>query len=245
MAENNPAQLRQCDVVYICKQSDNNEELRYSLRSVAKHFPHRQVVIAGYKPKWVKNVVYIRNHQYSNKYGNARENIKLACKDFGVSPDFHLFNDDFFVLKPLEVLPQWHRGSLGQMVKTFEREVGKSKYHGGMVLTLATLEKLGIAKGSKSYSLHIPMRLNKQKWLEMHEQLKLGDQRMGGIHIRTLYGNIYKLGGTRRKDVKIQDFEKTIPAGADFISTSDASFATGPVGEQLRSLFPEKCVYEV
>lgn len=38
------------DLVYIVKNSEVNEDLRYSLRSVAKFVPHNKIWIVGYKP---------------------------------------------------------------------------------------------------------------------------------------------------------------------------------------------------
>lgn len=37
------------DIVYLLKDGPN-EELRLSLRSVAKHFPHKRVIFVGGKP---------------------------------------------------------------------------------------------------------------------------------------------------------------------------------------------------
>ena len=47
------------DLVYIVKNSEVNEDLRYSLRSVAKFVPHDKIWIVGYKPSWVQNVEYL------------------------------------------------------------------------------------------------------------------------------------------------------------------------------------------
>lgn len=35
------------DLVYIVKEDENNEELRYSLRSVAKYLPQNKIWIVG------------------------------------------------------------------------------------------------------------------------------------------------------------------------------------------------------
>ena len=44
------------DFVYIVKEDEKNEDLKYSLRSIAKFYPENKVWIVGYKPSWVKNV---------------------------------------------------------------------------------------------------------------------------------------------------------------------------------------------
>ena len=44
------------DFVYIVGKSEKNEDLRYSLRSIAKHYPDHKVWIVVYKPSCVTNV---------------------------------------------------------------------------------------------------------------------------------------------------------------------------------------------
>ncbi|MFF3129757.1 hypothetical protein ACFVRD_48125 [Streptomyces sp. NPDC057908] len=40
------------DIVYVVRPWNQNEQLRYSLRTLA-NLPHRRVWIAGYCPTWV------------------------------------------------------------------------------------------------------------------------------------------------------------------------------------------------
>ena len=48
------------DIVYFVKEWPTNEELHYSLRSVAKNMPHKRVWIFGGHPKGVIPDVYIK-----------------------------------------------------------------------------------------------------------------------------------------------------------------------------------------
>ena len=42
-----------CDVVYVYKQQKNEEELRYSIRSVCKNFSHRNIyLLCDKRPRW-------------------------------------------------------------------------------------------------------------------------------------------------------------------------------------------------
>ena len=50
------------DIVYVVRPGDENEALRYSLRSLA-NIPHRTVWIAGYRPKWCYGIVYVPRDQ--------------------------------------------------------------------------------------------------------------------------------------------------------------------------------------
>ena len=40
------------DIVYFVKPSEDNDELKYSLRSL-KNLNHGQVYLVGYRPSWV------------------------------------------------------------------------------------------------------------------------------------------------------------------------------------------------
>lgn len=81
------------DIVYFVKDTESNEELRYSLRTL-KNFPHRKVWLyggcpAGLKPdKWVHLV-----QDKENKWENVRMMLESACKNKEISSSFWLFND--------------------------------------------------------------------------------------------------------------------------------------------------------
>ena len=70
------------DVVIPLKESEDNEELRYVLRSIAANLPHRKVFLAGFKPSWVKNVELISVEVPEGlKYSKSLANTKAACLD--------------------------------------------------------------------------------------------------------------------------------------------------------------------
>src|SRR5690606_30767194 len=101
------------DVVYpLPPKRAAYEELRYSLRSLA-NLPHDRVFIAGGLPNWVDNVEHIETVQeWPSKYVNLCVNIASACCDDRVSDPFILFNDDFFVMEPVEQVPARWRETL-------------------------------------------------------------------------------------------------------------------------------------
>lgn len=62
------------DIVYFVKESDENEELRYSLRSL-KNFPHKRVWFYGGCPKGLKPDVHVYVEQNEqNKWQNVNKN---------------------------------------------------------------------------------------------------------------------------------------------------------------------------
>lgn len=230
------------DVVYSLKKSDVNEELRHSLRSL-KNIPHGKIFLSGYMPSWVnpETVCCIPTEQVGSKYKNSGANLRAAVGDDRVSECFYLFNDDFFILKPIEIMPVLHRGSLDDFIKCYERATG---YVSGAIRTKKMLESL-MPGSFCSYELHVPMLMKKSKLQEAH---KLHDRLLPeeGVHIRTLYGNYHGIGGTQTKDVKVyhnQSFDRRY-ADMTFLSSSDYSFRYGDVGRYIRRNFKDKCDYE-
>lgn len=225
------------DIVIPLKRAMNNEELRYTLCGIDKNVPHRTVWLAGYHPSWVKNVGYIEVRvPYGGKYAKAANNILTAARDPRVSDDFLLFNDDFFVMKPIERVEILHRGKLIDYIQKFkDQDMARGMYFHGLVRTYDALQSMGV-KDPLNYSLHIPIEINKQKWLEMwKKRLEFGPE---PIHLRTFYGNLHQIGGRQTDDVKIVG-QHIKPTGEEtFLSTEDSSYASGKIGEYIRQQFP-------
>ena len=228
------------DVVYIVRPGDENEELRYSLRTVAANLPHRRVVIAGYTPDWVRNVYSIDVAQDGPKYLNAANNWRAAMADETVSENFIVFNDDFYVMQPVREIPTLHRGSLESVIGYYGKYPGP--YISNMRRTRDVLEKLGFTD-LKSYALHIPMVMNKTKRRIMdHVLAELGYEEHK-VQMRTLYGNFWQIGGAEMADVKAFKREHN-PQPSTFISSNDSSFYDGKIGVLIREKFNEKGPYE-
>lgn len=231
------------DVVYIVKPSNANEELRHSLRSVAANLPHRRVVIAGHKPVWAKGVLHIPTLQNSpSKYLNAEENWQAAMNHPGVSDDFILFNDDFFVMKPITEIPAAHRGDLDDVIEYYSTM--PSAYLSNMQATKEVLERLAFTD-LKSYALHIPMVMNKERRKILQAIITLVNPMHLDTQMRTLYGNFWRVGGKQMDDVKVNKPGEKFNPKSTFLSTSDQSFRAGEVGRFIRERFNEKCKYEV
>lgn len=232
------------DIVYIVRPGEENEELRYSLRSVAKNFPHRKIFIAGYKPTWISSEVeWIPVNQSGNKYSNAEANWVAAMQDKRITPDFVLFNDDFFIMQPIDELKNYHRGDLADIIAEYHAKQPGSAYSQNMTRTSNMLKRLGVEK-PKSYALHIPMIMNREKRQLLCKIAPLVNPNGKDYQMRTLYGNFYRIGGTQTKDVKISN-KFNVPKKADiFLSTLDGSFRDGKVGTYIKNTFQEKCRYE-
>ncbi|MFE3378701.1 hypothetical protein [Streptomyces anulatus] len=227
------------DIVIPVREGDRNPELRYALRAIAAHVPHRQVWIAGHIPPWVRDVGHVPNRQTATKYENSRSNWKAAVDHAEVSDDFLIFNDDFFAMRRVQRVPPMHRGLLADVERHFLRRVRAGRYLMGMRQTADLLADLGVER-PLSYELHVPMLLNKARYLEVWEVAN----RIQYPHSRTLYGNYWKLGGTQIADPKVLTRGSGYPKGESWLSTMPETFERGQVGAYIRRTFPRPGPYE-
>lgn len=231
------------DILYMVRDGDTNHELRYSLRSLM-NIPHGRVFFAGYKPNWVTNVIAIeRRQQPHSKYLNTTRNLIAACHDERLSDDFILMNDDFFIMQPIDELRNYHRGPILPVYRYY-RNLSDKGYSRGIAETMAYMQTLGYdPKDILSYELHVPMNINKHKFLEIITQQQ-ATMDIQVLHKRTLYGNLANLGGIRTNDVKIYT-DAQPDRSAIFLSSDDTSFERYKVGEYIRKTFRAKSPYEL
>ena len=190
--------IDELDFVYIIKQGEKGDELRYSLRSIAKWYPNHKVWIVGYKPNWVINVNYLPVEQKGNKWSNSVNNIIQACNCPEISEDFILMNDDFFCINPkipLEDIIDANHGSVGRMANKYSRlKRSSNSWAGGFIHLYKLLTDLNIEKPWYNYELHLPIRINKNKFLEVislpEVQKFMKTSRV--LHKRSLYKNYDK-----------------------------------------------------
>jgi hypothetical protein len=211
------------DIVWVCRTGPN-EELRYSIRSVAKNMPHENIVVVGGKPDWYTGkFIPVDSGSSTNKYENTKNNIRHIVESPDISDDFVLMNDDFYVLKPIDQVPYYHNGLLADKIAEFVRFTTWSTYTDVLSRTMSVLNNLGI-EDPLDYTLHIPMMFNKQKLADILPHPIAS--------IRTLYGNIYKVGGRKMSDVKVHPKNhQYAPKSFDymnedsiFLSTADRTF---------------------
>lgn len=227
-----------CDAVYFVRPGDNNEELRWSLRSLT-NVPHRDVWIVGHKPPWVRNVGHLPVAAPGNrtKWLQAVVALTEACRSGEIPDRFQLWNDDFFALKPTTI-PHWHKGP----VEDYSR-YGRvaTNWKAGMQETVNLLHSWGIDR-VLDYELHVPMIIDKQLMAEALSRAALHG--LAALQRRTLYGNLHQIGGTLADDVGFGN-QRGVPApGQVWVATNDNSFGTGEVGHHIRALFPDPSPYE-
>lgn len=230
------------DIVYVLRNDiqDNPEELRYSLRSVERNFTYKRVIFAGGCPPGIVPDRHIKIKQKGDtKYEKVSDTIRQICSDPAVTPDFWLFNDDFFIMQKIKDLPYYCGGSLQRRIhKITELSYGMvSKYAHELKRTESILQQKRY--DSLDYALHVPMLINKKLALETLEEFP--NHKM----FRSLYGNRNKVGGILTEDVKIRSAKEDPDPDAALLSTDDHSFQKGRVGEYIRKQFAEPSRWEI
>ena len=229
------------DIVYLLKPGPN-EELRFSLRSIEKNFPHGRIVFVGGKPEDITPDRFIKVEQnLPTKWENTRKNLLTACQTEDITENFWLFNDDFFIMGPHKGHGLEFDGELLDHVIEIEarHHQQKSNYTIRLRHLWTTLKQAGI-KHPKNYAIHRPMLVNKTKALEV--LTKYPQEPM----FRALYGNLTatEADSTPAKDCKVTTWLKPAYELSDIISTDDKCFAKGAVGRYIRERFTEPSRWE-
>lgn len=224
------------DVIYILKAKLDTEELKYSLRSVEKNFPHNRVWFVGGQPKGFKNVSRLQHEQSGNcKWEMIRSSMWKAVNTEELTDDFFLFNDDFFVMKPVRgKFKNFVDGTLDRRIQELHKGEGMNAY----CRTLFKLEQelLTMKEPTMNYDVHLPMLLNK-------EQVKATLYKCSSPQMRSAIGNLNRLPFVVRPDAKVYDLE-SVPIEDTYISTNDQTFQNGKVGEYIRETFSEPSRFE-
>lgn len=228
------------DVVYLVRPGEENEELRYSLRSLEANYPESRVVFVGHKPKWVKGVDLIEGNLAGNPHANVYQNIQAACwaGPCDLTDDIVIMNDDFYFTEPVSGIPTWYRETLDEHLSN--RYV---RLHGGwwkesLEVTKICLQAIGV-ETPLSYELHIPVRIDRHLMGVVLEQFGLVNPH-NPPQWRSLYGNVAEVQAEQHEDCKAYGrSEMKYP----FMSTDDSGWDRS--GREIRAMFPNKSRYEV
>jgi len=179
------------DLVYVLGSGSQwkNNELRFSLRSVAKNLSNvRNVYIIGEDPGFLsENVIHIYHPDELNSRnadGNMALKILRACDEPDLSDDFLFMNDDFIINKPISAvnIPLMHKGDMKNRPPEFWIT---QLYRFRLRRTFDELKKRGFP--TMQYDYHAPMIMNKLTFQRVMAQFDFKDDI--GLTFRSLYGN--------------------------------------------------------
>lgn len=224
------------DLVYVVRPGEDNEELRYSLRSI-RNLPHHTVWIFGSAPSWVSSRVgLVQLRPLADKFANQRQSLTAAVNHPGVSRTFVLMNDDMFVTEKTEdELPVWHLGPTSAYIDHLFA-CGKRK-NDWIEAVSATARWVG--GDPLCYEAHIPLLFDKQRLRGVLDAYP--------VNVPFAAGEVYdfaKAGPRGHLGACVKATDKPFRTDVPFLSTEDWSFREQPVGAHVRRLFPEKSEYE-
>jgi len=246
------------DLVYIIANGNENEDLKYSLRSIAKYAPpFDNIWIAGYKPDWLNeymgHIPTIQTSEYS-RYAKARLNILAACNTRAVSKDFILMNDDFILTKPIE---SWEKSilkiknTLDKQAQIYIEKNMISEYTKAFSKCSDLIKELSNKEIAYNYELHIPMIINKKKFLDMFTNKDIIKYMRNNLVFlyRSFYGNLYNVKfDDIIDDVKINLNVDCNKFESEWISIFDAYIGNSrykKFNKFIQDQFPNKCIYEI
>lgn len=229
------------DIVIPYKRTHDELELRYALRSISENFQKvGRVYLVGDKPEWVRNVEYIPNTNKDHKRINVGYALRMAMWRDELSKEFLIWNDDMFLLEPLEEIPLWHGKSLKEFGALYNSRYPQSYYTKKIHQTTAKSDL-------PHFELHIPILVDKEKLME-----QIGDHPPERSYLMRTH---YALNNTDpskweyHEDVKIHSYSgskgwQEKERFKTFVSSADNTFL-GVIYPVLKELFPNKSRYEI
>lgn len=193
------------DLVYVLGTGSkwNNNEIRFSLRSVSKNLKNAgKIFIVGEFPDFLQNCIHVPCADVFdpaiNADGNMTHKLLTVCRRDDLSGDFLFMNDDFIINQPMiaSEISWLHKGDFRDRTEKFWKA---QFYRFRLRRTFDVLAERGLP--TIQYDYHAPMLMNKYKFPEVMAQFNF--QEDIGYTFRSLYGNVLQLPATSIDGEKI------------------------------------------
>lgn len=226
-----------------------NNELRYSLRSIEKHLKnYRNIYIIGDLPDWTKNVIRIPFEETGHPSQNIMNKVLAACDNDSISDNFMFWNDDFFLLKDIDAIkyPFYYRGELKSSIPRMQG----NWYLDYILETIQELKQRDFTTGN--FDIHCPIIYNRHKFKIAVAAYDFSKK----LIVKSIYCNTLGIPGEYMEDCKIIGrtaswrLQQKIKDRHIF-SIGDRCLIPYPPEEEssvkvlLRELYPNKSKYEL
>ena len=222
------------DAAYFVRAGEN-EELRYSLRSLTNVIPAPDNVwIVGDPPDWYTGP-HIPGNRYDTKQRNVYDNVRIIAEHPDLPETVAVWNDDMYAVAPA-VVEIAYRCTLAEHL----RRAGLGSWWGqSLKMTRTYLGMLGYPD-PLSYELHRPLPIHRASMAQILADA--ADMSIGNPpQWRTLYGNLTGAGGEQALDGKVYGESRPMPTGP-WLSSSDHNFER--VRPILADLYPDPSPWE-
>ena len=233
----NKTDLSEVDVVYPVKVLPNdNSELRYSLRSVARNLPHRNIWVIGGDISWLSSEVgRIPANDPGKAFANVNHKLMWAVESPFVSDPFIFMMDDVFVMKKVRRVPYYAIG------KTLLDRLRKYDRYGSYAKDLQEARDiLWYEKQSEiDFEAHGPILFKKAGLKQILRKYPSSG------HRRSLYCNFYKKRPTYTDDFKVYRATDEPDGSLPYLSSAVESWRDDSKLYQLiTGTFSTPCQYE-
>jgi len=219
------------DILYYIGSGSHhgNRELMYSLRALEKHCQDiDDVWIVGNKPHFLNNRIKYLWVEDSGLWWQNAYRKTMAAIEAGISEEFLLMNDDFYMLKDFSAAkyPYYHRGEIS--------DNPENSYQRVITNTKKILQGSGLPY--KHYGVHCPMRINAEKYKQLARFYTSVDN---PVSARCLYGNLF-CKGKKVSDCKSSAIKLNVTG-----CWSSKDWISGDVFAELEKMFPAPGKWEL
>lgn len=253
------------DVVYVLGKGSrwNDNEIRYSIRSLKKHFKELgNVVVVGERPIWMKSVIHIpfTDNININKDARMMQKIAAACDCPKVSDDFIFFTDDIYLNKDLVFsdFKGWHEGPIlydAAIDSSDHRKIGaKTTLNriGNWFLyvynTGDELKKRGFSDFNYDRA-HCCQPINKTEYLEIMKQWDIEHNNYTCSNIYQNCTQLFDGEDIRGRNLKIYNplspFELREHVNDKWVWNFSDKGLNNSIRNYLQELYPEPSEYEI
>lgn len=178
-----------------------NNELRYSLRSLANVAGKHSVIVIGHAPPWLSNnAIHIAlPDSGKDPIVNVTSKIRAAVVD--LPDEFVLMNDDFFVMRTVEAIPIVHCGPMALRIRSLTGR--RNPYADAFRRGYAVLRNFGVRE-PLNFGVHTPFPMERDKLLNL-----IPEWTTGKTLLKTMYGNVHYPDAKFVRDVKANTWNKT------------------------------------
>lgn len=244
------------DILYIVGtgSSWNDNELRYSLRSIAQNGGNiGRVFIVGHKPSFVSDEVHFLPcddpYPWEQRHKNILRKVMMAIENTDIAQHFLVSSDDHFYIKPtnFETLPVYHRADSIPDGIPFDHR--NNPYFHSLVETRALLERHGlpIYQTNPHCNTHFDADVYRKNKAIFDECFRLphgGEMNcvMGNLLIQA--GYVHEHFNDSKLSAKTRSTNWTERVGDANCVSGVPRIGTTYLANYLIRHFPNKCIYE-